>query len=174
VEKTLRVLDEMKRAKVIEEYAVGDAIAALFYVEPFETHDLDVFISIAPSARPLVSLELIYSFLTRRGGVVEGEGVTVEGVPVQFLVPGTALEEEAIREARSLQYEGQLVRVMTPEYLLAIMIQLNRPKDRFRVTIFLEQCEIDRVRLASVLERHGLKEKWKRVLKELGVEEDRS
>ncbi len=174
MEQTIRVLNELERDEVVSEYAIGGAIAALFYVEPFETHDLDVFVTLAPSAAPLASLEAVYEYLSRRGYVAEGESVAVEGVPVQFLVPGSALEEEAIREARLLKYAAEPVRVMTPEHLLAIMIQLNRPKDRLRVTIFLEQCELDRSRLEATLERHGLKEKWHRVLKEIGVEQDRS
>ena len=46
MERTVKVLNEMKTEGVILDYALGGAVAALFYIEPIETHDLDVFISL--------------------------------------------------------------------------------------------------------------------------------
>ena len=44
VKKTFEVLNEMVRDGVIENYAIAGAIGAVFYVEPFATHDIDVLI----------------------------------------------------------------------------------------------------------------------------------
>ncbi len=49
-------------------------------------------------------------------------------------------------------------------------MELNRPKDRIRLSFFLDQAPIATDRLSGVLERHGLKEKWSRILKEIGRE----
>ena len=46
MERTVKVLNQMKSERVILNYALGGAVAALFYMEPIETHDLDVFISL--------------------------------------------------------------------------------------------------------------------------------
>ena len=94
--------------------------------------------------------------------------VVVEGVPVQFLVPSTPLVEEAMNEASEREYGAQKVPVMKPEYLVAIMAEVNRPKDRIRLALFLDQAPLDRERLAELLRRHALQKKWERILKELG------
>jgi hypothetical protein len=94
-------------------------------------------------------------------------------VPVQFLVAGTSLGDEAIRDARTLAYGDKAVRVMTAEHLLALVVELSRPKDRARITLFLEQCDFDRARLFEILTRHQLKDKWTRTLEEMGLEDRR-
>jgi len=43
VEKTLRVINRMETDGVIGRYAIGGAVAAIFYIEPFTTYDLDIF-----------------------------------------------------------------------------------------------------------------------------------
>ena len=59
---------------------------------------------------------------------------------------------------------------MSAEHLLAIMTELNRPKDRIRISIFLEQADVNLEKLAAILARHGLTQKWKRILSEIGIE----
>ncbi len=44
MERTLAVINQMVADGVIENYAVAGAIGAMFYVEPFSTKDLDVFV----------------------------------------------------------------------------------------------------------------------------------
>jgi hypothetical protein len=41
---TFAVLNQMVADGVLENYAVADAVGAMFYVEPFSTEDLDVFV----------------------------------------------------------------------------------------------------------------------------------
>ena len=101
MEKTIQVLNGMQREGAIVDYALGGAIAALFYIEPIETHDLDVFISLPRSRGRLLSLEPIYSYLSGRGYEADEEHVVNEGVPVQFLVASTGLVEEVMRKGMS-------------------------------------------------------------------------
>lgn len=42
MEATLRVLNELERNGVISRYAIGGAVGAIFYMEPFLTYDLDI------------------------------------------------------------------------------------------------------------------------------------
>src|SRR3989304_27756 len=142
MERTVKVLNQMKSERVILNYALGGAVAALFYMEPIETHDLDVFISLPPrQTKPLLSLE----YISTKGYVPKEDHVLVEGVPVQFLVASTPLVEEAMSEATELNYGSQKVAVMKPEHLVAIMVEMNRPKDRIRLPpffhpVFLAMC----------------------------------
>jgi hypothetical protein len=104
MERTITVLNQMKEDGVILHYALGGAVAALFYMEPIETHDLDVFISLPPKENdPLLSLRDVYAYLSGKGCVPGKEDIVVEGVPVQFLVASTPLVEEAMAAASKMQ-----------------------------------------------------------------------
>jgi len=170
LESTIRVLNAMKAAGVVEDYAIGGAIGALFYMEPIETHDLDIFVALPESESGLLTLEGVYNYLRRRGCVPDGEHVMVEGVAVQILVPATSLQAEALEQAALRSYGGEEVKVMTAEHLVAIMAELNRPKDRVRIALFLEQYDVDGEKLHEILTRHGLGKKWKRLSREIGFD----
>lgn len=172
MEKTIQVLNELVQQQVIERYAIGGAIAALFYLEPFETHDLGVFVILSPSTGPILTLDRIYQYLQTQGYEAKGEQVVVEGIPVQFLVAGSPLVEAAIEYATERPYGAQKTYVFSPEYLLAIMAELGRPKDRIRIGMFLEQVSFHRENFMSILKTYGLQEKWCKILRELGHEEN--
>jgi hypothetical protein len=57
IKKAFAVLNQMVADRIIENYAVGGAIAAVFYVEAFSTEDLDVFVP-APQDRLLKKTSL--------------------------------------------------------------------------------------------------------------------
>lgn len=40
----LRALNEIVADRVIEKYAIGDAVGAAFYIEATQTEDVDVFV----------------------------------------------------------------------------------------------------------------------------------
>ena len=53
-----RVVNEMRQAGIVENCAVGGAMAMLFYAEPTRTYDLDVFVMLPEVASStLVSLD---------------------------------------------------------------------------------------------------------------------
>jgi hypothetical protein len=162
VKVTLEAINEMQADGVIGEYAIGGAVGATFYLAPAATVDLDVFVTLpAASGKLLVSLSPIYEFLKSRGGTVRDEYIVVGDWPVQFLLPGDALEEEAVREAVSTSVEGVFARVMTAEHLIAIGLKTGRAKDHNRILQFIEQVAYDPARLNDILERHGLSAKWR-------------
>ena len=85
MEATLIVLNELEREGVISRYAIGGAVGAIFYMEPFLTYDLDVFVLLPRTSGGLVTLAPIYESLKGRGCEEDGECLLVEGMPVQFL-----------------------------------------------------------------------------------------
>ena len=86
------------RLDLIEDYALGGALAAIYYVEPFTTYDADI-IFVAAEKGLTAGIPAIYSHLQQRGWRVEREYLLVHGFPVQFLA-AAGLTEEAVREAR--------------------------------------------------------------------------
>lgn len=159
MEATLQVLNDLEREGVLGRYAIGGAVAAIFYMEPFATFDLDVFV-VLPTQGLLVTLEPLYEALKKRGYSVEKECVNIEGVPVQFLPAYNALVEEALDKARSTRLGESATRVLSPEYLVAIMVQTGRPKDRQRLTAFLDQATFDPEVLQAILQRHQLSDRF--------------
>jgi predicted nucleotidyltransferase len=85
----------------------------------------------------------------------------IEGVPVQFLPAYNALVEEALGQAREIDYDGVPARVVRAEHLIAVALQTGRSKDRARVAMLREQASLDLNLLADILKRHQLEEKWK-------------
>src|SRR6266481_3147950 len=110
--RTLEVLNELEKESVFSRYAIGGAMAATFYTEPVLTFDLDVFVLLSVSTGKLVLLAPIYEALRQRGYKEEKECVLIGGVPVQFLPAYNALVEEALTQAREIDYEGVPTRVV--------------------------------------------------------------
>jgi hypothetical protein len=161
VKRTIEVLNELETEGVFSRYAIGGAMGAIFYTEPFLTFDLDVFVILPTTEAGLLSLAPIYEALCTRGYREEKETILIEGVPVQFLPAYNALIEEALREAQDTTYENVPTRILRSEYLVAIALQTGRSKDRDRVRILREQAKLDMNLLAAILKRHELEEKWK-------------
>lgn len=159
----MRILNEMTKSGVIQAYAIGGAVAALFYMEPLETFDLDIFVVVEESSSKLVSLGPVYRYLERRGYRAEKESILIEGIPVQFLVPYNSLTQEALAQAVQKKFASQPVRVFRPEHLMALMAQTGRPKDQIRLQLMLDQAKYNRVRLHAVIRRHGLSVAWARM-----------
>jgi len=160
METTLQVLNGMERAGVIRRYAIGGAVGAIFYMEPFLTYDLDVFVFLPQTKSGLTTVSPIYQYLRRKGYQTQREQIVIEGIPVQFIPAYNELVEEALKGARELFYKRTRTRVLRAEHLLAIMLQTYRPKDRARMTQLLEEARIDLRYLRRIIARHGLQGKW--------------
>ena len=151
-----RTLAEMRAAGVIADYAIGGATAVLFYSEPTRTFDVDVFVTLPGDPSSPQSLDPVYAWATGRGLTVQDEHVMIEGVPVQILPAYNALLEQAVAGARVHDYGGVPVRVVGPEHLVALALDAGGARRRERAWQLLESTEIDRARLQSLLDEHGI------------------
>ena len=162
MKKTIQVLNELEKQGVISRYVIAGGVAALFYMEPVLTYDLDVFCILPAVNSDIVQLSPIYEWLKGRGYESQAEHVMVEGVPVQFIPAYNELVEEAVKAAKDVKYEGESTRVPRAEHLIAIMLDTGRPKDRERIAMMLDEADIDTRLLEEVVERYGLQEKWRK------------
>jgi len=55
MKETFAVLNQMVADGAIENYALAGAVAAMFYVEPFSTKDLDVLVVIPETEEKLIA-----------------------------------------------------------------------------------------------------------------------
>ncbi len=53
MKETLKVLNRMLKADVVQRYAIGGAVAAIYYLEPIDTVDLDIFVQLEVSGSEL-------------------------------------------------------------------------------------------------------------------------
>ncbi len=161
IKETIAAINRMQADGVIDRYAIGGAVGATFYLEPVATLDVDVFIDFRPEAHQLVvSPQPIFEYLKARGGTMQGEYIVVAGWPIQFLPPGTALVEEALKESGERDVDGTLARVFTAAP------RRHRPPDRARqgqarLLHFVEAGALDAARFRAILTRHGLLDRWR-------------
>jgi hypothetical protein len=158
LQETLRVLNEMKTDGVLSDYAVAGAMALLFWVEPIPTYDLDVLVFLPPADGPIVSLDSIYRWTEQRHYPVDKEHVLIAGIPVQFLPAHNELADEAINTAEPLQYQNVAVRVVRPEYLIALYLEpgARTAKRMERAAALRDSPTIDSIRLQDILKRFNL------------------
>jgi hypothetical protein len=160
MEKTLRVLNRMVKDGVIKQYAIGGAVAAIFYIEPINTNDLDIFFHVEDPSAGFDILTPLYKYLSGLGYQAKGEAIDIEGWPVQFLPVFNPLLEEAVDQAKEVRFQRTTTRVMQAEHLVAIMLQTGRLKDHARIAEFIEHEVVDQSKLADILARHKLIKKW--------------
>jgi hypothetical protein len=161
MKETLKVLNGMLKAGVFQRYAIGGAVAAIYYLEPIDTLDLDIFVQLEAPESELSILAPIYEHLSALGYKARGESVEIEGMPVQFLPVFNSLTEEAVAKAQAIKYARVTTFIMRPEHLVAIMLDTGRTKDYLRIAMFLEQGAVNLRSLGGVLRRHGLVRKWR-------------
>jgi hypothetical protein len=162
VEDTLKVINQMREEGIFREYAIGGAMALLFYAEAFVTYDLDIFCILPDTGSSLVSLAPIYEWLKARGYLEDKEHILIEEIPVQFIPAYNSLVQEAVTSAEERAFRGVPVQVVQIEYLVALMLQTGRTRDRERLERLREEIDIDESKLFPILERHGLINAWPR------------
>ena len=151
----LRAANGLVESKLIEDYAIGGALAAIHYVEPFVTYDADIFF--IPADKGLTAgMPAIYARLKSQGWEVDREHLLLKGFPVQFLA-AQGLTGEAVREALSIVFEGVPTKVFRAEHVVAVAASVGRKKDLARIEQMLEQATLDQTLLEKILQRHKLK-----------------
>ncbi len=161
MKQTLIILNLLVEKGFVEKYAIGGAMGATFYTEPFTTFDLDIFVLFPKTNGLLVDMSPIYTFLNKLGYTeFVGECIMIEGTPVQLLPTAPGILHEALEKARDIDYDGVPTCVLGAEYLLAISIATGRPKDRARVPLFMSSGAIDEQILREILSRYNFLERW--------------
>lgn len=159
MKKAIEIINEMTQNRVIQDYAIGGAIAALFYIEPILTYDLDIFF--IPFEERLDVLSPIYEYLTSKGYSTEKEYIVIEGITVQFIPVYNPLVKEGVEKSCQSAYQDVPTKVLRPEYLIAISLQTFRAKDIDRIIRLLDETDIDSEFLEGILKKYKLDEKYR-------------
>src|SRR5204863_8679614 len=94
----LAAIEQLKKEGVVEEYAIGGAMALVFWSEPIPPFDLHVFV-LLPSESPLVSLAPIYDGARRNGVREEADHIFIAGMPAQVVPARNELTKAAVASA---------------------------------------------------------------------------
>ncbi|MDO8803547.1 MAG: hypothetical protein Q7R35_03870 [Elusimicrobiota bacterium] len=156
MKKTLIAIKQMLELGIIADYAIGGGMAAMFYMEPVLTYDLDIFCVLAGGEKGLNILAPIYKWADQAGYKTFKEHLLIEGLPVQFIPVYNDLIREAVEKAIEKKIGSVKASVVAPEYLVAIMLQTSRKKDAVNVVKMLEETKINRLALSKILKKYGL------------------
>jgi hypothetical protein len=166
----IEVVTKLAEQGAIRQYAIAGAVAAINYIQPTLTEDLDILVSVADFEERksgLILLAPIELALAKMGYTKRSDvGIWIGDWPVQFLPVASPLEEEALVQARGvdIQFGDEhpvKTRILRAEYLVAIALKVGRLKDLARVEAFLDQKVVDLTALKAVLERFDLMPAWK-------------
>ena len=172
MEKVIEVLNRMQADGVIEKFAIGGGIAAIRYLEPYLTDDIDVFLSpVVIGEGGLISFRRIYSYLEELGYHPEREYVRIEGWLVQFVFACESVQEEAVMQAERVAFAGAHTSFFSAEHLAAELLRSGRLKDLTRVVALLESEQMDMNVFRDIIRRHGLTDKWKEFATRYDLEE---
>ena len=64
LEKVIEFIEGMQAEGIIDKYAIGGGFASIYYVEPFYTYDIDIFI-VPMYKRGLINLSPIFNYAER-------------------------------------------------------------------------------------------------------------
>src|ERR1700761_3485728 len=79
--RAIQVVNQLRDEGLISRYAIGGAVGALFYIEPTQTQDIDIFVHLNPvPGSILVSLDPIHKRLVELGySIWDEDKLVVEG-----------------------------------------------------------------------------------------------
>lgn len=167
MDKALDVINRLERSGVMKRYAIGGQAAVYFHTESMLlTYDLDVFVMpLAGHGSPALTVSPLYDHLKRKGYRARHQHVLIQGVPTQFIPAYNALVEEAVTRAMARTCGNVRTRILRAEHLLAIMLQMGRPRASIPMRLLLKEGAINRDDMADLVNRYALRREWQALLK---------
>lgn len=146
----------MYKEGILKDYAIGGAVATIYYTEPFDTKDIDIFF-IPPEEGKIIVLTPFYEWLLRKKKYkTYKEYILIGKTPIQFIPATTELEKEAVKNAIAVSYKGIELKILSPEYLIAISLQVYRRRDIVKLIKLFDEAKIDKKLLIRILTKHSL------------------
>ena len=134
MEKVIQVLNQMQADGIIESFAIGGGIAAIYYSPALHTDDVDVFFLPVLVQRVVwFHLERIYSYLADLGYYPIKEGILIEDWPVQFVRSLNPYRKRRSSKLTASHVQGNTRSIFSAEHLAAELLRSGRPKDHSRV-----------------------------------------
>jgi hypothetical protein len=151
----ISAINDLRERGLIQGYAIYGAVAQAFWDEAIPTFDLDVLV-LMPGQ--IANLTPLYEWARERGYALEKEHIVISGVPVQFVPVPDSLAKEAVSTAATKEFNGSPIRIVRPEYLIALWLQppANSASRKERAAKLLESGQVDGTLLADLMTRYNL------------------
>ncbi|MCJ7514926.1 MAG: hypothetical protein MUO89_03005 [Dehalococcoidia bacterium] len=135
----LTLLNGLKDAKIVEDYAIGGGHAITHYEVEFSSIDLDIF-AIVISEDSLRILQPIYGYFTERGYKAKREHIYIGDVPIHILPNVSPLHNSAVEGASKVEVEGIPTKVIGVEHLIMLSLTSFRTTDKWRIRQLLSRA----------------------------------
>lgn len=138
VSKVIELLNSLKRGGKLRDYAIFGAVAALQYMEPIYTSDIDILVLVSTDSE----YNLLWREFSKHSQRVEGFGFITYGTEVQlFPTSISPLYESALKHAKKVKLNGIITKIVDREHLILMFLTSNRQKDKFRVVNMVQGVE---------------------------------
>lgn len=161
MKKTLEKLNELVDTGIIKNYAIAGGLAHFYYIEPSVTYDLDIIIALNVEQSNLEPLKPIYNWAKKNNYDFIEEHINIEGIPVQFLPAYNSLVVEALAKSNEISLYDVKTFILPAEYLMAVMLQTGRAKDKERLIRFFDEAEFSEEIFNDLIKRFELINKYK-------------
>jgi len=161
VKEVALLLNAMRDAGVISDYALFGAAAQMRYTDAVATFDADVLVAV-PGPERIDALAPVYEFCARHGWQPAGEAIRVGAWPVQFIPVFSPLTRDALAAAETADFEGVPLRVVSALHLAVIALSVGRAKDLARILALIDAGAVRTSDLTELAAEHGLSEAWRR------------
>ncbi len=163
IAEVIQAIQRMHSEGIIDDYAIGGAVGATFYLEPISTLDVDIFVSfVGPEGGGLINPQPVFDYLGSLGYAMDGEYIMIGGWPVQLLPSTGPLVDEALQKARTIDVGGVFTRVFSAEHLAAIALETGRAKDKARLLQFVESNVLDISQFEAIISSYNLDPQWEK------------
>ena len=141
-------LNALVRLGIIKDYAIGGGYAVMYHGIPYSTFDLDVLVVLGSDE----DFQRLYSHYRQKGNKIEDVYIYIADMAVQFLPSYISpLFNNAIKEAQRIRVNGVPSKVVTVEYLIALLLTAFRPKDKIHIIELAKSA--DMLMLNEILRR---------------------
>ncbi|MDR3665860.1 MAG: hypothetical protein P4L35_03345 [Ignavibacteriaceae bacterium] len=164
MKETLELINSLIDEGIILKYAIGGGIACLYYIEPTSTFDLDIFVILAVEENILNPLKPFYEWAEKKRFKFKDEHIILNTIPVQFLPVYNDLVKEGVENSRKVKIQDTDTFILSPEYLIAIMLQTNRAKDKIRSLQLYEETPLDKILLDNILKKYNLTDRLNNII----------
>lgn len=155
------VLESACGAEGIDGYALIGGLAVSVWSTPRATEDIDILVLVAHDKGLESFTEALRTkgieFQLHRGSVDDPVPllVTAEiaGIPLDCIIATKKWEAEAVQRAVGIEFMGKTVRVLAPEYLIAMKLKAGGPQDLLDAARIVEQSKYDRELLDALAKR---------------------
>ncbi len=175
VEEIFSCLDALKQEGAVSDYLLIGGLAVSIWGRPRATRDIDLLVMLDNSA----DVSVFSRRLTEKGmknEVLKGDmrdpiscllKISLETAEVDAIIAAKNWEVEAVENAVRIDFEGHVLPVVSPEYLIVMKLKAGGPRDLLDVQDIIEAGDVDIDKLKALTKKYRLDKKLEKVMKKL-------